>query len=43
MGCNCSIPHKVAVIEHLDGLGESARIIGAVNTVMRQTLLDLGL
>lgn len=35
-GFNCSIPHKVAVIEHLDGLGESARIIGAVNTVVRQ-------
>jgi len=35
MGFNCSIPHKVAVIEHLDGLGESARIIGAVNTVVR--------
>jgi shikimate dehydrogenase len=35
-GFNCSIPHKVAVIEHLDGLGTSARIIGAVNTVVRQ-------
>lgn len=34
-GFNCSIPHKVAVIEHLDDLGESARIIGAVNTVVR--------
>lgn len=34
-GFNCSIPHKVAVIEHLDALGESARIIGAVNTVVR--------
>ncbi|MBN3753652.1 shikimate dehydrogenase [Paraburkholderia sp. Tr-20389] len=33
-GFNCSIPHKVAVIEHLDGLGESAKIIGAVNTVV---------
>jgi len=31
-GFNCSIPHKVAVIDHLDGLGASARIIGAVNT-----------
>lgn len=30
-GFNCSIPHKVAVIEHLDGLAESARMIGAVN------------
>ena len=29
VGFNCSIPHKVAVIEHLDGLGESARLIGA--------------
>ena len=28
-GFNCSIPHKVAVIEHLDGLGESASVIGA--------------
>lgn len=35
-GFNCSIPHKVAVIEHLDDLGESARIIGAVNTVVRR-------
>ena len=35
-GFNCSIPHKVAVIDHLDGLGESAAIIGAVNTVVRQ-------
>ncbi len=35
-GFNCSIPHKVAVIEHLDELGESARIIGAVNTVVRR-------
>jgi len=30
-GFNCSIPHKVAVIPHLDGLGESASIMGAVN------------
>lgn len=34
-GFNCSIPHKVAVIPHLDGLGQSAEIIGAVNTVVR--------
>jgi len=33
-GFNCSIPHKVAVIEYLDGLAESARIIGAVNCVV---------
>jgi shikimate dehydrogenase len=30
-GFNCSIPHKVAVVEHLDGLAESASVIGAVN------------
>lgn len=33
-GFNCSIPHKVAVIEHLDELAASAEIIGAVNTVV---------
>jgi shikimate dehydrogenase len=31
IGFNCSIPHKIAVIQHLDGLGESAAIMGAVN------------
>ena len=35
-GFNCSLPHKVAVIEHLDGLGESAAMIGAVNCVVRR-------
>ena len=35
-GFNCSIPHKVAVIEHLDGLAESAEVIGAVNCVVRR-------
>ncbi|AJE23193.1 shikimate dehydrogenase [Azotobacter chroococcum] len=35
-GFNCSTPHKVAVIEHLDGLGPSAEIIGAVNTIVRR-------
>jgi len=34
-GFNCSLPHKVAVIDHPDGLGESARLIGAVNCVVR--------
>ncbi|NIE81157.1 shikimate dehydrogenase [Asaia sp. As-1742] len=32
-GFNCSIPHKIAVIDHLDNLAESAKIIGAVNCV----------
>ncbi len=34
VGFNCSIPHKVAIIEHLDGLAESAALIGAVNCVV---------
>src|SRR6476659_9564238 len=33
-GVNCSLPHKVAVIELLDGLAPSAEVIGAVNTVV---------
>ena len=36
VGFNCSMPHKVPVIEHLDGLGESAEIMGAVNCVVRR-------
>jgi shikimate dehydrogenase len=36
VGFNCSIPHKVAVIEHLDGVAESADVIGAVNCVVRR-------
>lgn len=35
-GFNCSIPHKVKVIEHLDGLGESAAIMGAVNCAVNR-------
>ncbi len=35
-GFNCTIPHKVKVIEHLDGLGESAGLMGAVNCVVRR-------
>jgi len=36
VGFNCSIPHKVAVILHLDGLVELARIMGAVNCAVRR-------
>lgn len=36
IGFNCSIPHKVAVIDHLDGLGESAAVMGAVNCAVRR-------
>lgn len=35
-GFNCTIPHKVSVIQHLDGLGESASVMGAVNCVVRK-------
>lgn len=35
-GFNCTIPHKVAVIQHLDGLGESAALMGAVNCVVNR-------
>ena len=35
-GFNCTIPHKVEVIKHLDGLGESASLMGAVNCVVRR-------
>jgi shikimate dehydrogenase len=33
-GINCTIPHKMAVIKYLDELSESARLIGAVNTIV---------
>jgi shikimate dehydrogenase len=36
-GFNCTIPHKVAVIEHLDELGASAALMGAVNCVVRKS------
>ncbi len=36
LGFNCSIPHKVAIVEHLDELAPSAAIIGAVNTVINR-------
>lgn len=35
-GFNCTIPHKVAVVEHLDRLGRSAALMGAVNCVVRR-------
>lgn len=33
-GFHCTIPHKLAVIPHLDRLGKSAQVIGAVNCVI---------
>jgi shikimate dehydrogenase len=35
-GANCTIPHKVAVIDHLDELTPAAQAIGAVNCIIRQ-------
>lgn len=35
-GFNCSLPHKVNVIQHLDDLGTSAELMGAVNCVVRR-------
>lgn len=35
-GFNCTLPHKVAIIEHLDDLGESAALMGAVNCVVER-------
>jgi shikimate dehydrogenase len=36
IGFNCSLPHKVAVIELLDELAESAQLIGAANCAVRR-------
>ena len=35
-GFNCTIPHKVAVVPLLDEVAESARLMGAVNCVVRR-------
>jgi len=35
-GINCTIPHKVKVLEYLDELSEAAEIIGAVNMIVNQ-------
>lgn len=35
-GFNLTIPHKVAVLQHLDAVAEDAALIGAVNTVRRE-------
>src|SRR3954470_17491209 len=34
-GVNLTIPHKVAVMQHLDEVAADAAVIGAVNTVRR--------
>lgn len=35
-GGNCTIPHKVEVIQYLDRLGASAALMGAVNCIVRE-------
>ena len=35
-GINCTIPHKVAVLQYLDEVAPDARLMGAVNTVRRE-------
>ncbi len=35
LGANVTVPHKQAVIAHLDGLTALARQVGAVNTIVR--------
>ncbi|HGF1448566.1 TPA: shikimate dehydrogenase [Streptococcus suis] len=41
-GINLSMPYKQAVIPYLDSLTDSARLIGAVNTVIHQDGLLIG-
>jgi len=36
-GLNVTMPHKVDIIRHLDGLDETAERVGAVNTVLNNT------
>lgn len=33
LGCNVTIPHKIAVMPYLDEIDKNAQIIGAVNTI----------
>lgn len=35
-GVNLTMPHKIQVLKHMDELSEAARVIGAVNTVVRR-------
>src|ERR1700731_3394086 len=41
-GFNCSMPHKVSVIKHLDGLADSPALIGAVNCAVRRRYRYIG-
>lgn len=33
---NLTIPHKIAAVAYMDRLSESARLIGAINTVINR-------
>ena len=33
-GINCTIPHKIEVLQYLDNIAPSAKLIGAVNTII---------
>ncbi|MGY4690383.1 shikimate dehydrogenase [Salibacterium sp. K-3] len=35
-GFNVTVPHKIEVMQYLDGLDEQAKLIGAVNTIVRE-------
>jgi len=35
LGGNVTVPHKVAILKHLDEVDDKAKLIGAVNTVVR--------
>ncbi len=35
-GINCTIPHKIAVLQHLDKITPEAALMGAVNTVIHR-------
>ncbi|WDE97698.1 shikimate dehydrogenase [Lentisphaera profundi] len=41
-GFNCTLPHKQNIIPLLDGLGESAELMGAVNCVVERDGLYIG-
>jgi shikimate dehydrogenase len=42
LGANVTIPHKVAIIPYLDKLSDTARAIGAVNTIVNRGGLLIG-
>jgi shikimate dehydrogenase len=35
-GCNVTVPHKLAALDHVDDPGDVRQSIGAINTVLRQ-------